>query len=438
MITLAPAPRVGMVSLGCPKALVDSERILSQLRADGYRLSGSYADADVVLVNTCGFLDSAKAESLEAIGEAIANNGKVIVTGCLGHEAETIRARFPNVLAVTGPQQYQQVVDAVHAHAPAAPSPYLDLAPVKLTPPHYSYLKISEGCNHRCKFCIIPSLRGDLVSRPANAIIREADKLVAAGTRELLVISQDTSAYGVDIAHASSVYNGQTTRAHIVDLARDLGRLGAWVRLHYIYPYPHVDNLIPLMQQGLILPYLDIPFQHASPSVLRAMRRPANDAKVLERITKWRAAVPDLALRSTFVVGFPGETEADFQYLLDWLQHAQLDRVGCFKYEAVAGAAANDLPNPVPEAVKEDRWHRFMAAQAVISATRLQAKIGRRLSVLIDAVDDEGGATGRSQADAPEIDGEVHVRDAGGVHVGDIVDVHIEDADDYDLMGVPT
>ena len=438
MITLAPAPRVGMVSLGCPKALVDSERILSQLRADGYRLSGSYADADVVLVNTCGFLDSAKAESLEAIGEAIANNGKVIVTGCLGHEAETIRARFPNVLAVTGPQQYQQVVDAVHAHAPAAPSPYLDLAPVKLTPPHYSYLKISEGCNHRCKFCIIPSLRGDLVSRPANAIIREADKLVAAGTRELLVISQDTSAYGVDIAHASSVYNGQTTRAHIVDLARDLGRLGAWVRLHYIYPYPHVDNLIPLMQQGLILPYLDIPFQHASPSVLRAMRRPANDAKVLERITKWRAVVPDLALRSTFVVGFPGETEADFQYLLDWLQHAQLDRVGCFKYEAVAGAAANDLPNPVPEAVKEDRWHRFMAAQAVISATRLQAKIGRRLSVLIDAVDDEGGATGRSQADAPEIDGEVHLRDAGGVHVGDIVDVHIEDADDYDLMGVPT
>ena len=438
MINLAPAPRVGMVSLGCPKALVDSERILSQLRADGYRLSGSYADADVVLVNTCGFLDSAKAESLEAIGEAIANNGKVIVTGCLGHEAETIRARFPNVLAVTGPQQYQQVVDAVHAHAPAAPSPYLDLAPVKLTPPHYSYLKISEGCNHRCKFCIIPSLRGDLVSRPANAIIREADKLVAAGTRELLVISQDTSAYGVDIAHASSVYNGQTTRAHIVDLARDLGRLGAWVRLHYIYPYPHVDNLIPLMQQGLILPYLDIPFQHASPSVLRAMRRPANDAKVLERITKWRAVVPDLALRSTFVVGFPGETEADFQYLLDWLQHAQLDRVGCFKYEAVAGAAANDLPNPVPEAVKEDRWHRFMAAQAVISATRLQAKIGRRLSVLIDAVDDEGGATGRSQADAPEIDGEVHLRDAGGVHVGDIVDVHIEDADDYDLMGVPT
>ena len=439
-VVLPVSPKVGMVSLGCPKALVDSERILTQLRSDGYRVSPSYADADVVLVNTCGFLDSAKAESLEAIGEAIAENGRVIVTGCLGHEADMIRARFPSVLAVSGPHQYEQVVAAVHAAAPAVTSPYLDLVPdigLKLTPPHYSYLKISEGCNHRCKFCIIPSLRGDLVSRPANAVVREAEKLVEAGTRELLVISQDTSAYGVDIGHAQSVLNGRSIRAHVTDLARELGRTGAWIRLHYIYPYPHVDSLIPLMAQGLILPYLDIPFQHASPSVLRAMRRPANDAKVLGRIHQWRAMVPDLALRSTFIVGFPGETEADFQYLLDWLVEAQLDRVGCFKYEAVAGAAANDLPDPVPEAVKEDRWHRFMATQAAISAERLQRKIGRTLAVIIDAVDDEGGASGRSKADAPEIDGQVHLREAGGLNPGDIVSVLIEDADDYDLMGVP-
>ncbi len=436
-VTLPLSPKVGMVSLGCPKALVDSERILSQLRRDGYRLSGSYADADVVLVNTCGFLDTAKAESLEAIGEAIAENGRVIVTGCLGHDAELIRSRYPKVLAVTGPQQYEQVVAAVHAAAPAAASPYLDLAAVKLTPPHYSYLKISEGCNHRCKFCIIPSLRGDLVSRPANAVIREAEKLVAAGTRELLVISQDTSAYGVDIGHAESMLAGRLRRAHVTDLARELGQLGAWVRLHYVYPYPHVDSLIPLMREGLVLPYLDIPFQHASPSVLRAMRRPANEAKVLDRIRSWRAMVPDLALRSTFIVGFPGETEADFAYLLDWLEHAQLDRVGCFKYEAVAGAAANDLPDHVPEDAKEERWHRFMAAQATISAARLEAKVGRTLAVLIDAVDDEGGASGRSYADAPEIDGQVHLRDAGGVHVGDMIPVLIEAADDYDLLGVP-
>ena len=436
-VTLPLSPKVGMISLGCPKALVDSERILSQLRRDGYRLSGSYADADVVLVNTCGFLDTAKAESLEAIGEAIAENGRVIVTGCLGHDAELIRARFPKVLAVTGPQQYEQVVAAVHAAAPAVGSPYLDLAPVRLTPPHYSYLKISEGCNHRCKFCIIPSLRGDLVSRPANAVIREAEKLIAAGTRELLVISQDTSAYGVDIGHSESMLAGRPRRAHVTDLARELGQLGAWVRLHYVYPYPHVDQLIPLMRDGLVLPYIDIPFQHASPSVLRAMRRPANEAKVLDRIRNWRAMVPDLALRSTFIVGFPGETEADFTYLLDWLEHAQLDRVGCFKYEAVAGAAANELPGHVPEDVKEARWHRFMAAQAMISAARLEAKVGRTLAVLIDAVDDDGGASGRSYADAPEIDGQVHLRDAGGLHVGDIVPVHIEAAEDYDLLGVP-
>ena len=438
--TLPSPPRVGMVSLGCPKALVDSERILTKLRSDGYALSPSYADADVVLVNTCGFLDSAKAESLAAIGEAVAENGRVIVTGCLGHEAELIRATHPKVLAVTGPQQYEDVVGAVHAAAPWTADPFLDLVPeagLKLTPRHYSYLKSSEGCNHRCRFCIIPSLRGDLASRPANAVIREAEKLVAAGTRELLVISQDTSAYGVDIGHATSMLNGRAVRAHIYDLVRELGALGAWVRLHYVYPYPHVDRLIELIAEGLALPYLDIPFQHASPAVLKAMRRPANEAKVLERIAAWRRAVPDLALRSTFIVGFPGETEADFAYLLDWLGEAQIDRAGCFKYEAVAGAAANELPGAVPEAVKEERWHRFMARQAEISAARLAARVGRVLPVIIDEVDGEGGATGRSQYDAPEIDGQVLLRDAGGVAVGDIVRVAIEDADDTDLFGVP-
>ena len=441
-LTLQPAPKVGMVSLGCPKALVDSERILSRLRADGYRMSADYAGADVVLVNTCGFLDSAKAESLAAIGEAVAENGRVIVTGCLGHEADMIRAAHPKVLAVTGPQQYDAVVGAVHAAAPAVASPYLDLSPVKLTPPHYSYLKISEGCNHRCKFCIIPSLRGDLASRPANAVVREAEQLVARGTKELLVISQDTSAYGVDLGHAVSVLAGRPLRAHITDLSRALGETGAWVRLHYVYPYPHVDALLPLMADGLVLPYLDIPFQHASPSVLKAMRRPANEAKVLERIARWRSILPDLALRSTFIVGFPGETEADFDYLLDWLQHAQIDRAGCFKYEAVAGAAANDLPDAVAEDVKDDRWHRFMAAQSRISEARLAAKVGRTIDVIIDAVDpgsgpQAGGASGRSKYDAPEIDGDVHLRDAGGVQVGDIVSVLIEDADEVDLFGVP-
>lgn len=437
---LPEVPKVGMVSLGCPKNLVDSERILTKLRADGYAMSPDYAGADVVLVNTCGFLDSAKEESLEAIGEAIAENGRVIVTGCMGQEAELIRNRFPKVLAVTGAHQYEQVVDAVRSAAPMPPSPFVNLVPdsgLKLTPRHYSYLKISEGCNHRCSFCIIPSLRGDLVSRRPDAILREAEKLVEAGTRELLVISQDTSAYGIDIRKEPRPWKGREVVPHMTDLARELGQLGAWVRLHYVYPYPHVDQVIPLMAEGLVLPYLDIPFQHASPSVLRAMRRPANEAKVLERLRDWRAICPDLAIRSTFVVGFPGETEADFQYLLDWLDEAQLDRVGAFRFEPVEGAAANDLPGAVPEAVKEERYARIMEKTAAISAAKLQAKIGRTLDVILDAVDAEGGATGRSKADAPEIDGEVFLRDAGHLAPGDIVRVVIEDADEHDLYGVP-
>jgi ribosomal protein S12 methylthiotransferase len=438
--TLPSPPKVGMVSLGCPKALVDSERILTKLRSDGYGLSPDYAGADVVLVNTCGFLDSAKEESLEAIGEALAENGRVIVTGCLGQEAEMIRARFPKVLAISGAHQYEAVVGAVHAAAPIPPNAFLNLVPeggLKLTPRHYSYLKISEGCNHRCAFCIIPSIRGDLVSRRPDAILREAEKLVAAGTKELLVISQDTSAYGVDIKHQPRDWKGQSVRAHMTDLARELGKLGAWVRLHYVYPYPHVDQVIPLMAQGLITPYLDIPFQHAAPSVLKAMKRPANEAKVLERVKSWRQICPDLTIRSTFVVGFPGETEADFQYLLDWLDEAQLDRVGAFRFEPVEGAAANALPNPVPEAVKEERYARIMEKTAAISAARLAAKVGRVFDVIIDEVDDEGGATGRSQADAPEIDGNVFLRDACGLVQGDIVPVLIEDADEHDLYGVP-
>lgn len=440
MATKIPeSPRVGMVSLGCPKNLVDSERILTKLRSEGYQMSPDYAGADVVLVNTCGFLDSAKEESLEAIGEAIAENGRVIVTGCMGNEAETIRARFPNVLAVTGAHQYEQVVEAVHEAAPPIPSPFVDLVPeagLKLTPRHYSYLKISEGCNHRCAFCIIPSLRGDLVSRRPDAILREAEKLVAAGTRELLVISQDTSAYGVDIRKEPRPWKGREVVPHMTDLARELGRIAPWVRLHYVYPYPHVDQVIPLMAEGLVLPYLDIPFQHASPSVLRAMRRPANEAKVLERLKSWREIAPDITIRSTFVVGFPGETEADFQYLLDWLDEAQLDRVGAFRFEPVEGAAANDLPGAVPEAVKEERYARIMEKTAAISAAKLAAKVGRILDVLIDEVD-EGGANGRSKADAPEIDGQVFLRDAGHLTPGDIVRVEIEDADEHDLYGVP-
>jgi len=437
---LPTPPKVGMVSLGCPKALVDSERILTKLRSDGYALSAEYQDADVVLVNTCGFLDSAKAESLEAIGEAIAENGRVIVTGCMGNEADVIRERFPQVLAVTGPHQYEAVVGAVHEAAPPIPSPFVDLVPesgLKLTPRHYSYLKISEGCNHRCSFCIIPSIRGDLVSRRPDAILREAEKLIAAGTRELLVISQDTSAYGVDLRHKPWPWKGGEVRAHMTDLARELGRLGAWVRLHYVYPYPHVDQVIPLMAEGLVLPYLDIPFQHAAPNVLKAMKRPANEAKVLERLKAWRAICPDIAIRSSFVVGFPGETDADFQYLLDWLDEAQLDRVGAFRFEPVEGAAANSLADPVPEAVKEERFARIMDKCAQISADKLQAKVGRTIDVILDAVDDEGGATGRSKADAPEIDGAVLLRDAQGHAQGDIIPVLIEDADEHDLFGVP-
>lgn len=437
---LPEPPRVGMVSLGCPKNLVDSERILTKLRSDGYQLSPDYAGADVVLVNTCGFLDSAKEESLEAIGEAIAENGRVIVTGCMGKEAQVIRDRFPAVLAITGAHEYEQVVGAVHEAAPMPPNAFLNLVPesgLKLTPRHYSYLKISEGCNHRCAFCIIPSLRGDLVSRRPDAILREAEKLVEAGTKELLVISQDTSAYGVDIKHHPRMWHGNEVRAHMTDLARELGKIAPWVRLHYVYPYPHVDQVIPLMAEGLVLPYLDIPFQHASRNVLKLMRRPANEAKVLERIKSWREIAPDIAIRSTFVVGFPGETEEDFDYLLDWLDEAQLERVGAFRFEPVEGAAANALPNHVPEEVKEERYARIMEKTAAISAAKLQAKIGRTLPVIIDAVDEDGGATGRSQADAPEIDGEVFLRDAGHLTVGDITPVLIEDADEHDLFGVP-
>ncbi len=451
VLELPDQKRVGMVSLGCPKALVDSERILTRLRADGYAMSPDYAGADVVLVNTCGFLDSAKEESLAAIGEAIAENGRVIVTGCMGDEAETIRARFPQVLAVTGAHQYEAVVEAVHEAAPPSQGPFIDLIPqpdVKLTPRHYSYLKISEGCNHACAFCIIPQLRGKLASRRVDAVLREAEKLVAAGTKELLVISQDTSAYGVDIRHESRQWKDREVRAHMTDLARELGQLrtpdgqAPWVRLHYVYPYPHVDAVIPLMAEGLLTPYLDIPFQHASPNVLKAMKRPANEAKVLERLQAWREICPDIAVRSSFVVGFPGETEADFQYLLDWLDEAQLDRVGAFRFEPVAGAAANDLPGAVPEAVKEERYARIMEKTAAISAAKLQAKIGRTLPVIIDAVgepDEDGdiGATGRSQADAPEIDGAVHLREVpASLQPGDIVNVMIEDADEHDLFGV--
>src|ERR1700749_4487390 len=391
-------PKIGLVSLGCPKALVDSERIMTTLRAQGYAFSRDYAGADIVLVNPCGFLDSAKEESLEAIGEAIAENGRVIVTGCMGKEAELIRERFPNVLAITGAHEYEQVVGAVHEASPIPANAFLNLVPeggLKLTPRHYSYLKISEGCNHRCAFCIIPSLRGDLVSRRPDAILREAEKLVEAGTRELLVISQDTSAYGVDIKRHPRMWYGNEVRAHMTDLARELGKIAPWVRLHYVYPYPHVDQVIPLMAEGLVLPYLDIPFQHASRNVLKLMKRPANEAKVLERIRNWRTIAPDITIRSTFVVGFPGETEEDFEYLLDWLDEAQLDRVGAFRFQPVEGAAANALPAPVPEAVKEERYARIMEKTAAISAAKLQAKVGRTLPVIIDAVDEDGGATGR-------------------------------------------
>ena len=428
-------PSIGMVSLGCPKALVDSERILTRLRAEGYGISPDYSGADAVIVNTCGFLDSAKAESLEAIGEALAENGRVIVTGCLGAEPDYITGAHPRVLAVTGPHQYEQVLDAVHQAVPPAPDPFVDLLPasgVKLTPRHYSYLKISEGCNHKCKFCIIPDMRGRLASRPAHAVLREAEKLVDSGVRELLVISQDTSAYGVDIKHNED----RGHRAHITDLARDLGSLGAWVRLHYVYPYPHVRNLVPLMAEGLVLPYLDIPFQHAHPETLRRMARPAAAAKTLDEIAAWRDVCPDITLRSTFIVGYPGETEQEFETLLEWLDEAKLDRVGCFKYENVAGARSNDLPDHVPEPVKGERWQRFMERAQAISVDKLASKVGSRQEVIIDDIDEDGVATCRTKADAPEIDGCLFIDEGTDrLRVGDIVTVTVDEAGEYDLWG---
>ena len=432
-------PRISFVSLGCPKALVDSERIITQLRAEGYELVKSHQGADAVIVNTCGFLDSAKAESLANIGEALKENGKVIVTGCMGAEPEQIRAAHPGVLAITGPQAYESVLSAVHEAVPPAHDPFLDLVPpqgVKLTPRHYAYLKISEGCNNRCTFCIIPKLRGDLISRPAGEVLREAEKLVKAGVKELLVVSQDTSAYGVDVKYATSPWQDREVRTRFYDLSKELGELGAWVRLHYVYPYPHVDEVIPLMAEGKVLPYLDIPFQHASPTVLKAMRRPGNQEKTLDRIRSWREVCPDLAIRSTFIVGFPGETDEDFEQLLAFLDEARLERVGCFKYEAVTGAKANELGLPVvPEEVKQQRWDRFMARQQAISAKRLASRVGRRIKVIID----EPGPTvskGRSQWDAPEIDGSVFVGSRRPLRAGDIVTVKIERADAYDLHGV--
>lgn len=441
MKQLKTSPKVGMVSLGCPKALVDSERIMTQLRSEGYDFSPTHQDADVVIVNTCGFLDSAKAESLSAIGDALKENGKVIVTGCMGAKPEQIESVHPSVLAVTGPHQYEAVVSAVHTAVPPVHDPFVDLVPeagLRLTPRHYAYLKISEGCNNRCTFCIIPKLRGDLVSRPLHHVLFEAEKLKAAGVREILVISQDTSAYGIDIKYAESPWKGRKIRARFYEMCEALGEMGLWVRLHYVYPYPHVDEVIPLMAAGKILPYLDIPFQHASPRVLKAMKRPGNVEKIADRIRAWREQVPDLTIRSTFIVGFPGETEEDFEILLQFLRDAQLDRVGCFKYEAVDGAPANAIADPVPEDVKQDRYDRFMAVQQEISAARLHAKIGRTIPVIIDEVDGEGGADGRSMGDAPEIDGRVLLRDVpDGVAAGDVLSVLIEDADEYDLYGVP-
>ena len=433
--------RVGFVSLGCPKALVDSERILTQLRTDGYEVVGNYDNADIVVVNTCGFIDSAKAESLDAIGEAIAENGKVIVTGCMGVEEDAIRDVHPNVLSVTGPQQYEDVVGAVHKYVPPKQDhdPFTDLVPpqgVKLTPRHYAYLKISEGCNHKCSFCIIPSMRGKLVSRDAGDVMNEAERLVKAGVRELLVISQDTSAYGVDIKYKTAFWGGKPVKSRMLELCEALSSLGVWTRLHYVYPYPHVDEVIPLMAEGKILPYLDIPFQHGSPSVLKRMKRPAFAENTLERIKRWREICPELTIRSTFIVGFPGETEEEFQELLDWLHEAQLDRVGCFEYSPVDGAGANELADPVPDDVKKDRWDRFMEVAQAISAERLKAKVGTTQLVIIDEVTDQG-AIGRSTADAPEIDGKVHIADAHDLAVGDVIEATITAADDYDLFAEP-
>lgn len=435
------APKVGFVSLGCPKALVDSERILTQLRTEGYEISPSYDNADIVVVNTCGFIDSAKAESLDAIGEAIKENGRVIVTGCLGVNEDEIRNLHPQVLTVTGPQAYESVVNAVHEHAPHQPEhdPFISLVPpqgIKLTPRHYAYVKISEGCNHRCTFCIIPSLRGDLVSRKADDVMREAEGLVKAGVKELLIVSQDTSAYGVDLKYPLSIWNGRPVKTRLLELCQALGDLGVWVRLHYVYPYPSVDKVIPLMAEGKILPYLDIPFQHASPRVLSMMKRPAHAENTLERIRAWRAICPELVIRSTFIVGFPGETEEDFQELLDFLEEAQLDRVGCFQYSPVDGATANDLAEAVPDEIKQDRWERFMAVQARISAARLQQRIGTEIDVIIDEVVEEG-AVGRSKADAPEIDGQVFLDNATHLQPGMIIRARVVDADEYDLWAEP-
>jgi ribosomal protein S12 methylthiotransferase len=438
-------PTIGMVSLGCPKALVDSERILTRLRAEGYGISPDYSGADAVIVNTCGFLDSAKAESLEAIGEAIQENGKVIVTGCLGAEPEYITGAHPKVLAVTGPHQYEQVLDAVHGAVPPDPDPFVDLLPatgVSLTPRHFSYLKISEGCNHACKFCIIPDMRGKLASRPVHAILREAEKLVENGVRELLVISQDTSAYGLDRKYSSHPWKDREVRSHITDLARERGQLGTpkdlWVRLHYVYPYPHVRDLIPLMADPdtALLPYLDIPFQHSHPDTLKRMARPAAGAKTLDEIAKWRETCPDITLRSTFIVGYPGETEAEFQHLLDWMDEAQLDRVGCFKYENVDGARSNALPDHVAEEVKQERWERFMEKAQAISEAKLQAKVGQTMDVIVDDIDEDGIATCRTKADAPEIDGNLFIDEGtDGLSVGDIVTVEVDEAGEYDLWG---
>jgi len=441
MTTTFSAPKVGIVSLGCPKALVDSERIITRLRSEGYQISPDYQGADLVLVNTCGFLDSARKESLDAIGEAIAENGKVIVTGCLGAEADVITQQHPGVLAVTGPHQYEQVMGAVHEHLPAPDHPFVSLVPesgYRLTPRHYAYLKISEGCNNKCSFCIIPSMRGLLASRRIDAVLREAEQLVASGVKELLVISQDTSAYGLDIKYAPYKHKGVEYQTRFLDLCRGLGDVtaasGAWTRLHYVYPYPHVDDVIPLMAEGKILPYLDIPFQHAAPNVLKLMKRPGGNEKTLARIQQWRRDVPDMTVRSSFIVGFPGETDADFEFLLDWLREAKIDRAGCFKYENVTGAASSDLPNHVPEEVKEERWHRFMALQAEISDERSKALIGRTIDVLIDEVD-EDGAVGRTKADAPEIDGEVFIAEAGDARPGDFVKVRVTAGDQADLWG---
>jgi ribosomal protein S12 methylthiotransferase len=432
------APTVSFVSLGCPKALVDSERIVTRLRAEGYELSRQHQGSDLVIVNTCGFLDSAKAESLAAIGNALKENGKVIVTGCMGAEPESISSAHPDVLAISGPQQYEAVVEAVHKALPPKHDPFLSLVPpegIKLTPRHYAYLKISEGCNNHCSFCIIPRLRGNLVSRQAADVLREAEKLVVAGVKELLVISQDTSAYGLDIKYAASRWRDHEVRASFIDLASALSELGIWVRLHYVYPYPHVDEVIALMADRKVLPYLDIPFQHASPEILKRMRRPAAQEKTLERITRWREQCPELTLRSTFIVGFPGETDADFDMLLEWLEQASLDRVGCFKYEPVKGAVANDMATPVPDNVKEQRWHRFMQAQQKISTRRLKRKVGTRQKVIIDEIGSTA-AKGRSMADAPEIDGSVFVVSRRPLRVGEITTVKIEHADEYDLHGI--